>query len=107
MIVVMNRIPVHKEHHEAFEARFLNRAGLVDKSPGFIRNVILRPSEETSEYHVVMTFWESQEHFMAWTKSEAFREAHKNAGSTPEIYKGPNVFEMYEAVSETVPAQSE
>ncbi|ABK44868.1 Antibiotic biosynthesis monooxygenase [Magnetococcus marinus MC-1] len=105
MIVVMNRIPVHKEHHADFEERFRNRAGLVDRSPGFIRNVILRPAEESSEYHVVMTFWESQAHFMAWTKSDAFREAHKNAGNQPEIYKGPNVFEMYEAVSETVAAK--
>nr|CRH05793.1 Putative antibiotic biosynthesis monooxygenase [Candidatus Magnetococcus massalia] len=99
MIVVMNRIPVKSEHHESFEERFKNRAGLVDKSPGFIRNVVLRPMKETSDYHVIMTFWESEQHFMDWTQSESFREAHKNAGSNPEIYKGPNVFEMFEAVS--------
>lgn len=102
MMVVMNRIPVKPEHWDAFEKRFLDRAGLVDSSPGFIRNWVLRPAKGTSDYHVVMTLWENREAFEAWTRSDAFIQAHKRARETPrEIYNGPNVFEMFEVVSDT------
>jgi heme-degrading monooxygenase HmoA len=36
MITVANRIYVNQEYSDAFEERFRERAGLVDKIPGFI-----------------------------------------------------------------------
>ena len=102
MIVVVNRIHVKEEYWEEFETRFKNRAGLVDSSPGFIRNLILRPVEKSSNYHVVMTWWESIKDFEAWTKSQAFKDAHaKHRGANKDIYAGPNVFEMHEVISDT------
>ena len=44
MIVTANRIPVNPEFADAFEARFANRAGLVDNMPGFVANYVLRPA---------------------------------------------------------------
>ena len=41
--VVTNRIPVSREHEKEFEDRFRNRAHLIDRSPGFIKNQVLRP----------------------------------------------------------------
>jgi heme-degrading monooxygenase HmoA len=35
---------------------------------------------------------------MNWTKSEAFKKAHKGAGSHSEIYLGHPVFEGFETV---------
>ena len=102
MIAVMNRIPVKEAFREDFESRFKNRAGLVDQSPGFVRNLILRPAQESSDYHVVLTIWENEAAFTDWTKSEAFKKAHQKAGQTPrEMYKGPNVLEMFEIISDT------
>lgn len=102
MIVVVNRIHVKKDHWDEFETRFKKRAGLVDQSPGFIRNLILRPLDDSSNYHVVMTWWENREAFEAWTQSPAFREAHSaHRGSSREIYAGPNVFEMHEVITDT------
>ncbi len=102
MFVVMNRIPVSKAFWEDFEERFRNRAGLVEQSPGFVRNLILRPAEGSSEYHVVMTLWESKAAFEAWTRSESFARAHEKARQTPpEMYAGRNVLEMFEVVSDS------
>ena len=102
MFVVMNRIPVKKAYWQDFEARFRNRAGLVEQSPGFIRNLILRPAQDSSDYHVVLTLWESREAFEAWTQSESFARAHERARRTPaEMYAGRNVLEMFEVVSDS------
>ena len=105
MIVVSNRIPVAKGHEAAFEERFRGRAGLVENHPGFIRLEILRPKSVTmhgghmggSDYHVVLTYWENEEAFVAWTESEDFRRAHANR-PPKEMFAGPNVFEMHEVI---------
>ncbi|OFW01449.1 MAG: hypothetical protein A3I61_14900 [Acidobacteria bacterium RIFCSPLOWO2_02_FULL_68_18] len=105
MIVVSNRVPVVKGKEAEFAARFSKRAGLVDRHPGFVRLDILRPEPITlrgqqmggSDYHVVLTYWERKEDFIAWTESEDFRTAHSQ--QTPrEIFAGPSVFEMHEVI---------
>ncbi|MCO5243425.1 MAG: antibiotic biosynthesis monooxygenase [Anaerolineae bacterium] len=99
MIVTANRIPVNPEYAEAFEARFANRAGLVDTMPGFISNHVLRPATPDTPY-VVLTYWESKEHFDAWVSSDAFKQGHARSGSLPpEAYSGRNQFEMFEVVA--------
>ena len=45
MITVANRIFVKAEFADAFEQRFRDRAGLVDRMPGFISNYVLRPGK--------------------------------------------------------------
>ena len=40
----------------------------------------------------------SREDFEFWTKSEAFRLEHKNAGSNKDIYLGHPEFEGFEVV---------
>ena len=99
MITVANRIYVNPEYHDQFEARFRDRARLVDGMPGFVANHVLRPTRE-GEPFVVLTFWESREAFEAWTRSDAFRQGHARSGSLPrEAFSGPNVLEMHEVVT--------
>lgn len=113
MIVVTNRIPVAAGHEAAFEERFRNRAHLIDRSPGFIRNLVLRPvqrrfNHRTGEwetiaeqgYYLVQTYWESEEAFWDWTRSESFRIAHSNRPPA-EMFAGPNVLEIHEVVLDT------
>jgi len=95
MIVVTNRIQVAEGQEEAFEQRFRGRAGLVEGMPGFIRLQILRPLK--SDYYLVVTWWESEAAFLAWTESPQFREAHRNR-PPKEMLAGPNVFEMHEVI---------
>ena len=42
--------------------------------------------------------------YEAWTKSEAFRAAHRDAGSGAKLTLGHPVFEGFETVVETLPA---
>lgn len=102
MFVTMNRFSIEPQYWNDFEDRFRQRAGLIDKEPGFIRNAVLRPEKGFSEQHIVMTLWESREAFEAWTKSDSFRQAHAKAGQTPkEWYAGPNKLEIFESVTDT------
>lgn len=98
MFVVMNRIPVRTEFGEAFEERFRQRAGAVDRMPGFIRTMVLRP-ENGEDPYVVLTMWESKEHYIAWTQSEAFQQGHSRPGRLPqEAYRGPSRLETFSTV---------
>jgi heme-degrading monooxygenase HmoA len=97
MFVVMNRISVNPAFADTFEERFRNRAGQVDKMPGFVRNLVLRPAAPEDPY-VVMTMWESQQAFEAWTQSDAFKQGHARSGTLPkEAFRGPTRLEMFEA----------
>ncbi|MEM9954493.1 MAG: antibiotic biosynthesis monooxygenase [Chloroflexota bacterium] len=101
MIVTCNRIPVNPEHAEAFEERFANRTSLVDGMDGFISFQLLRPKKEDDPY-VVMTFWESEAHFKAWTESEEFKQGHARSGTLPpQTFLGHPKIEMFEVIQST------
>lgn len=98
MIQVVNRIRVAPGHEAAFEERFRSRAGLVEHSPGFIRNLVLRPIQ--GETYLVMTWWQDQASFEAWTQSDSFKQAH--ASPPPrEMFAGPSQLEIHEVVTDT------
>ena len=100
MISVMNRIPVNPEYTEQFEARFSDRAALVDGMDGFVAFRLLRPSDPQDPY-VVMTFWESQAHFEAWTNSAEFKQGHAQSGRLPrEAFLGHPKIEVMEIIQE-------
>jgi len=44
--VVANRVFVKQEYSQEFEQRFKNRAGQIDKQPGFVRMEVLKPQSE-------------------------------------------------------------
>jgi len=114
MFVVTNRIPVAQGREIDFEDRFKARAHLVDRSPGFVRNEVHRPrpmkfdreagtwilDPDEQGYYEVKTWWRSFEDFVAWTKSDAFKEAHKDR-PPPEIFAGPNQLTIHEVFTST------
>lgn len=101
MFVVCNRIPVNPEHNQAFEERFADRAGLVDGMAGFISFQILRPTNPDDPY-IVMTFWETEEHFTTWTESEAFKAGHAQSGTLPpDTFLGRPKIEKFEVIQST------
>lgn len=113
MFVVTNRIPVAEGHESDFEDRFKKRAHLIDRAPGFVKNLVLRPvarrfdhaSGEWVEnpeqgYYLVQTYWESEQDFWAWTQSESFRIAHSNRPPA-EMFAGKNVLEIHEVIQST------
>ncbi|HSH05187.1 MAG TPA: antibiotic biosynthesis monooxygenase [Anaerolineae bacterium] len=97
MITVANRIPVNPAYAEAVEARFAQRASLVDQMDGFVSFTLLRPTKPEDPY-VVITMWESKAHFEAWVKSPEFRAQHDNKTLPPEAFAGANKIEIHEVV---------
>ena len=67
--VAINAIEVPAERSQAFSERFANRAGMVSKSPGFVRFELLRPSDGGTRW-LVVTHWEQQSDFEAWMGSQ-------------------------------------
>ena len=101
MITVANRIYVKKEYANAFGERFRERAGLVDKMPGFISNQVLRPVNEGDPY-IVFTTWNSRQDFLDWVRSEAFIKGHAQSGTLPkEAFSRSNTLEMHEVIQDS------
>ncbi|MBD8067628.1 antibiotic biosynthesis monooxygenase family protein [Bacillus sp. PS06] len=80
--VVCNNIPVTDEGRPVFEYRFKNRAGSIEKEPGFIAIRVLRPLN--SDTYIIMTLWENEEDFKKWKQSKAFEHAHKQKKTPKE-----------------------
>jgi len=100
MFVVMNRIPVNPEHGDAFETRFNDRASLVDNMDGFVAFQLLRPNNPDDPY-VVMTTWESEAHFKAWTDSPEFKEGHARSGTLPpQTFLGHPKLETFDIINQ-------
>ena len=77
--------------------RFLVRSTVLDKVDGFIEfNLLRSKSNDTFTLFASHSVWKSSKDFENWTKSESFRLAHKNAGSTKDIYLGHPEFEGFE-----------
>lgn len=101
MFIAMNRFKVAAGKEEAFETVWKNRDSSLSDMPGFVEFRLLRgPHNEEEGYtlYASHTIWQSREAFTAWTKSENFRQAHKNAGQNKDLYQGPPVFEGFETV---------
>lgn len=96
MYIAMNRFQVLNGSEEVFEAMWLNRESFLKNEPGFVEfNMLRGPAGEGHVLYASHTVWNSEEDFVNWTKSEAFREAHKNAGSSKAQYAGPPQFEGF------------
>lgn len=101
MYLAMNRFKVQIGSEEAFEDVWRNRESKLDGMPGFVEFHLLRgPVNEEEGYtlYASHTVWRSEEDFLAWTKSQNFRDAHKNAGTNKVLYKGHPQFEGFKAV---------
>ncbi|MFN3615708.1 MAG: antibiotic biosynthesis monooxygenase family protein, partial [Rubrimonas sp.] len=83
MFIAMNRFRVVPGSEAAFEEVWRSRTSRLDEMPGFRGFHLLRgPKAEDHSLYASHTVWASEEDFRAWTKSEQFRQAHANAGST-------------------------
>lgn len=74
--VAVNYINCTPEYTSRFEELFSTRAKAIDTMPGFVDMAVLKPMKEGDAY-LIVSYWESEEGFKSWTKSEAFLEGHK------------------------------
>jgi heme-degrading monooxygenase HmoA len=99
MFIAMNRFQVIPGEEKAFEDVWLSRDTHLNEVPGFIEFHLLRG--ETQEDHTLFsshTVWRSREDFEAWTRSDAFRQAHRNAGDNKPLYLGHPRFEGFDVI---------
>lgn len=102
MFIAMNRFKVRKGEEPVFEQLWRSRESRLHEMAGFTAFHLLRgPQGEDHTLYVSHTVWNSQQDFLAWTKSAQFRDAHKNAGTGPSLTIGHPVFEGFEAVQMT------
>ncbi|KOF09543.1 antibiotic biosynthesis monooxygenase [Planomicrobium chinense] len=87
---VFNNIPVTEEGRGLFESRFQNRAGMVEKEPGFAAIRVLRPVN--SDTYIILTLWKDEKSFTDWQESQAYNHAHAKRGTSEGIDKKPNIF---------------
>lgn len=101
MYVAMNRFKVKIGSEEDFEAIWKGRDSSLSEMKGFQTFHLLRGATNEEEGYTLFashTVWASYDDFSAWTKSEQFRAAHKNAGGSKAVYIGHPQFEGFTAV---------
>ncbi|RYZ55750.1 MAG: antibiotic biosynthesis monooxygenase [Sphingobacteriales bacterium] len=72
----INYITCTPEYRERFEYLFGSRAKAIDELPGFIDMQVLKPAQEGDDY-LIISYWETEDAFKNWTRSEAFIAGHK------------------------------
>ena len=99
MYIAMNRFRIAPGREADFISVWKNRESHLDTVPGFVKFNLLRgPTDSGGTLFASHSIWESAEAFAEWTRSEAFRQAHANAGETRGIYLGPPQFEGFNVV---------
>jgi len=105
MFIAMNRFKVVPDAGEDFERVWTTRDSYLDDVPGFIAFHLLRgPEREDHVLYSSHTIWRSRADFEAWTRSEAFRRAHHDAGANRPLYLGHPEFEGFEVIQTVEPA---
>lgn len=90
MFIAVNRIVVEEGKGEGLIQRFAASEGLKGQ-PGVLGFELLRRTwqgrkteasgqADSNEEFLVMTRWETQQHFQDWTQSDAFKKAHGHHG---------------------------
>lgn len=102
MYIAMNRFKVAPGSETAFEEVWAKRDTHLKEVPGFIEFHLLKgPQRDDHVLYASHTIWASHADFEAWTRSEQFRAAHRNAGNAGgnrPVYLGHPEFEGFEVV---------
>ena len=101
MFIAMNRFQVAKGAEQDFEHMWASRDSHLNTVPGFVEFHLLRgPDREDHVLYSSHTIWRSRDAFEAWTRSDAFRMAHKDAGQNRvrALYLGHPEFEGFEVI---------
>ena len=99
MYIAMNRFRIAPGRETDFINVWKNRDSQLKSVPGFVSfNLLQGETDDSGTLFASHSIWESAEDFGDWTRSEAFRQAHANAGETKGIYLGPPKFEGFNVV---------
>jgi heme oxygenase (mycobilin-producing) len=96
MIVSMFHVQVPPEMVARFEQSWKQRAGQVDKMPGFRGLEVLRGGDQSGAY-IVLTRWETEEDFERWAHSPEFVAGHAQSAQTGAQGGGVSFYEVLES----------
>jgi heme-degrading monooxygenase HmoA len=104
MFIAMNRFRVAPGSEADFEKVWTSRDSHLSGVPGFTAFHLLRgPEREDHVLYSSHTIWRSRADFEAWTRSEAFRRAHSDAGGNRSLYLGHPEFEGFDVIQTIEP----
>jgi heme-degrading monooxygenase HmoA len=99
VFIAMNRFRIALGREEVFEKLWSERESYLDDVPGFREFHLLRgPSDDQATLYASHSVWNSGSDFEAWTRSESFVKAHRQARAPEGTYLGHPVFEGFEVV---------
>lgn len=99
MFIAMNRFRIVRGREDEFVSVWKNRESHLEGVPGFREFHLLQgPTDAQATLFASHSLWDSRAAFEEWTRSEAFRRAHANAGAARDLYLGPPQFEGFDAV---------
>lgn len=99
MYIAMNRFKITIGSEEDFESVWKNRDSHLLTGKGFVSfNLLKGATIELFTLYASHTTWKTKNDFLLWTKSEAFRQAHKGAGGNGAMYLGHPEFEGFDTV---------
>ncbi|CAL1239281.1 antibiotic biosynthesis monooxygenase family protein [Candidatus Methylocalor cossyra] len=100
MFIAMNRFRIAPGKEHEFIEVWRKRQSYLAGVPGFREFHLLRgPTNDDHTLFASHSVWDSRAAFEAWTRSEAFRQAHAQAGGSKGLYLGPPQLETFEAVA--------
>jgi len=99
MFIAMNRFKIIIGKEKEFEKVWKERDTHLSGVRGFKEFHLIKGFvNQDHTLYASHSIWNSKEDFINWTKSEAFRLAHKNAGKHKNLYLGSPNFEGFEVV---------
>ena len=99
MFIAMNRFKIVLGKEKEFEDVWKNRDTHLKDVPGFKEfNLVKGDTNNEHTLYASHSIWDTKNDFINWTKSEAFRLAHKNSGQHKGLYIGHPNFEGFEVV---------
>ena len=104
MFIAMNRFKVMPGAEAEFERVWTARDTHLGDVPGFVTFHLLRgPEREDHVLYSSHSVWRSRADFDTWTRSEAFRLAHRDAGANRALYRGHPEFEGFDIIQTVTP----
>ena len=99
MFIAMNRYKIVPGKESEFEKVWTERDTHLNGVNGFKEfHLVKGEKNEKFSLYASHSIWNSKEDFINWTKSEAFKLTHKNAGQHKDLYLGAPNFEGFEVV---------
>ncbi len=105
MVTVFTKFPIKTEFFEQYSKHLKEAVKLhkIEEQEGFLQMQLLAPQNmphaaENNSF-IIVTTWKDMPSFIAYTKSEAFAESHKNMPSRDWFAGSPSV-EIFENIDQ-------